>query len=305
MESLLVITNSGAGTADEESLAAALEVLRAEAEVEVAATSSPDELDAVLGGARGRTVVVAGGDGSLHAVVQALHRRGELGDTTLGLLPLGTGNDFARSVGLPLDAVEAAEALTRSTAHPVDLVVADDGTVVVNHVHLGAGAEASKVGAEWKERLGRIGVGRVNLGKLGYPIGVAQSALDTAPVRVRIEVDGEEIADEEVLMVALGNGASVGGGAELTPDADVSDGRIDVLVSTATGPLARVGYAAQLARGTHEDRDDVTLLHGCEVRVSGEEFWTSADGEISGPHTTRSWRLEAGALTMLLPNVAP
>ncbi|GGD08091.1 diacylglycerol/lipid kinase family protein [Nocardioides daphniae] len=300
MERLLVITNSGAGTADEENLEAALEVLRDAYEVEVVATSSLDELDDALGRAGGRTVVVAGGDGSLHAVVQTLHDRGELSGATLGLLPLGTGNDFARGVELPLEADAAARALVAATARPVDLVVADDGTVVVNNVHLGAGAQAARYGAELKEKLGEAGVGKVNLGKLGYPLGAIKAAA-TEPVRVRIEVDGQTVSDEEVLMVALGNGASVGGGAELTPDADVSDGRIDVMVSTATGPLARVAYVAALARGAHPERDDVSYLHGQSVRITGEKFWTSADGELSGPHTERSWRLERAAFRMLLP----
>ena len=69
---MLVITNADAGTADEERLAEALAVLREEASVEVAKTSNPGELDGVLHRAGGRTVVVAGGDGSLHAVVAAL-----------------------------------------------------------------------------------------------------------------------------------------------------------------------------------------------------------------------------------------
>ena len=73
MRSLLVITNADAGTSDEERLAEALAVLREKASVEVAKTSNPGELDGVLHRAGGRTVVVAGGDGSLHAVVTALH----------------------------------------------------------------------------------------------------------------------------------------------------------------------------------------------------------------------------------------
>lgn len=301
MDPLLVITNSGAGTSDEESLAAALSVLRSETDVEVVETGTPEELDDVLRRVEGRTVVVAGGDGSLHAVAQSLHRLGMLAESTLGLLPLGTGNDFARSVELPLEAVDAAQVLCAGSARPVDLIVTDDDTVVVNSVHLGAGVEASKVGAEWKEKLGDVGIGKVHLGKLGYPIGALATGLDVSPTRVRIAVDGEEVADEEVLMVALGNGTSVGGGAVLTPGADVSDGRIDVMVSTANGPLQRLAYAADIARGKHPERDDVSYLHGCEVRVSGEEFWTSADGEISGPHTDRTWRLVTGAFRMVLP----
>ena len=103
MDPLLVITNSDAGTADQASLDLALTILRASASVEVAATRDPGELDGVLHRAGSRRIVVAGGDGSLHAVVAALHRRNELTGKTLALLPLGTGNDFARGTGIPLD----------------------------------------------------------------------------------------------------------------------------------------------------------------------------------------------------------
>src|SRR6188768_3294406 len=108
MDPLLVITNKDAGTADQETLEVALEILRARTSVEVAATSDPGELDGVLQRAGSRRIVVAGGDGSLHAVVSALHRRHELDGAVVGLLPMGTGNDFARSLGIPLDPEEAA-----------------------------------------------------------------------------------------------------------------------------------------------------------------------------------------------------
>lgn len=306
MRSLLVIKNSGAGTSDDESIEAALEVWRGStevAEIEVCATAGPEELDDVLAGADGRTVVVAGGDGSLHAVVAALHRSGALAESTLALLPLGTGNDFARTLEIPLEPVEAAKVVIAGAPRKVDLLVDETGGIVVNHVHVGAGAEASKMGAVWKERLGSIGAGKVNLGKLGYPIGAIQAAVSSVPFKLRVEIDGKVVTttDDPVLMVSLGNGTSVGGGAELTPDADASDGSIDVMVALPEGALATLAYAADVARGEHAERDDVVYLQGCEVKVSGEEFWASADGEIYGPETSRTWRLERHAYAILLP----
>lgn len=306
MRSLLVIKNSGAGTHDEESLEAALEVWRGSvdvAEVEVCGTSSPEELDDVLAGVDGRTVVVAGGDGSLHAVVAALYRSGALADVPLALLPLGTGNDFARSLGIPLEPADAARVVLDGSPRAIDLLVDETGGIVVNNVHVGAGAEASKMGAVWKERLGSIGAGKVNLGKLGYPIGAAQAAISSVPFNLRVEIDGKVVTttDDPVLMVSLGNGTSVGGGTQLTPDADSSDGSIDVMVALPDGALATMAYAADVARGEHADRDDVLYLQGCEVTVSGEEFWASADGEIYGPETSRTWHVQRGAYRMLLP----
>jgi len=303
VRSLLVITNAEAGTSDEARLAQALDVLRDKASVEVAKTSNPGELDGVLHRAGGRTVVVAGGDGSLHAVVTALHKRRELDQATLALLPMGTGNDFARGNDIPLDVEDAARLVLSGEPRPVDLIVDETGNVVVNNVHVGVGAQASRKGHKWKSRLGAVGVGKANLGKLGYPIGALLSAFHPPAWRLHVEVDGEVVndVDRPVLMVAIGNGAKVGGGTDVNPDADTEDGLLDVMISRSVGPSAKLGYVLRLRKGEHDERDDVLTLRGKSVKVSGDEFWLSADGEISGPERTRSWRLERGAYTMILP----
>ena len=303
MDPLLVITNRDAGTSDEESLAAALDVLRARTSVEVQATGDPGELDGVLHRAGSRRIVVAGGDGSLHAVIACLYKRHDLGRNVLGLLPLGTGNDFARGVGVPLDVVEAARVLLDGTPTPLDLIVDEVGQVAVNSVHVGSGAQASRRAHRWKERLGSVGVGKVNLGKLGYPIGAAITAWNPPVLRLRVEVDGEVVndLDRQVLQVAVGNGSSVGGGTELTPDAEPGDGQLDVMISRATGPLARLLYAARMGFATHHERDDVDYLRATTVSVTGEQFYCSADGEIYGPERHRTWRVEPAAYSMMLP----
>jgi diacylglycerol kinase (ATP) len=297
VDPLLVITNSEAGTADEERLDVALAVLREKASVEVAATANPGELDGVLHRAGSRRIVVAGGDGSLHAVIAALHRRRELESSVLGLLPMGTGNDFARGVGVPLEIEDAAALVLTGTPRPMDLLVDEVGEIVVNNVHVGAGAEASRYGAVWKKRLGKVG-----LGKVGYPIGAAMTAVNPPTVRLRVEIDGSVVSDvsEPVLQVAIGNGPSVGGGTRLTPEADPGDGQVDVLISRSTGPLARMLYGLHLGFATHHHREDVTYLRGERVSVSGGQFWCSADGEIYGPERQRTWRLETAAYSMVL-----
>jgi diacylglycerol kinase family enzyme len=300
---MLVITNSDAGTADREALDAALSVLREHGEVDVCATSSPEELDDALAVLGERRLVVVGGDGSIHAVIGALHRTGQLGGAVVALVPLGTGNDFARTLGLPLDPAEAALVAATGELYPADVVVDDAGEVTVNSVHVGAGADAGAKGARWKERLGSVGVGKVNLGRLGYPIGALQTALKPPALRLRVEVDGEVVMDidHHTLMVALGNGASVGGGTELTPDATPHDGLVDVLVATPVGALARLGYALRLPFGRHEEHSDVFIVRGREVRISGSAFDCNSDGEIDGPVRDRSWRVLASAYTVVRP----
>jgi diacylglycerol kinase (ATP) len=293
VDPLLLITNSDAGTNDAENVDEALAVLREAADVEVCSTSNQGELDGVLHRRGGRRLVVAGGDGSLHAVVAALHRRNQLAGTVLGLIPLGTGNDFARGAGIPLDPEEAARLVVAGQVRPVDLIVDCAGEVVVNNVHIGVGAQASRKAARWKRRLGRP----------GYGVGAALASVNPPFVRLRIEVDGAVVADLDrpILQASLGNGSHVGGGTELTPEADPEDGTVDVMVSFAVGPLSRFGYVLGLRKGEHHQRDDVLYLRGSTVSVSGQSFYCSADGELYGPERNRTWRVERGAFSMSLP----
>ena len=304
MDPLLVITNKDAGTADQETLEVALEILRARTSVEVAATSDPGELDGVLQRAGSRRIVVAGGDGSLHAVMSVLHRRNQLGSAVVALLPLGTGNDFARGVGIPLDIGDAARLVVDGEVRETDLIVDEVGEIVVNNVHVGAGAEASRKGSKWKTRLGSIGIGKLNLGRLGYPIGAVQSAFNHAELHLRVEIDGKVVndLDRPVLMVAIGNGANIGGGTEVTPHADPESGSVDVMVSRAVSPLAKLSYTMKMAReGSHLEHPDVDYHRGQTVSVSGEAFYCSADGEIYGPERQRSWHVQPGAYRFVLP----
>lgn len=303
MDPLLVITNAEAGTTDAESLSRALAVLREHASVEVHSTGNPGELDSVLHRAGARRIVVAGGDGSLHAVVAALHRRNELKSAVLALLPLGTGNDFARGVGLPLDIEAAAQVALHGRVVSMDVLVDELGEVVVNAVHVGAGAQASRRAHRWKERLGRVGPGSLNLGRLGYPIGALLTAWRPPVLRLRVQVDDEVVndLDRPVLMVAVGNGPSVGGGTELTPEAEPADGQLDVLVSRAVTPRQRWLYGIRLGLGRHHRASGSSYRRGSQVSIAGGPFWVSVDGEIAGPERQRTWRVETGAYSLVLP----
>lgn len=278
---MLVIANADAGTA--EGLDDVLEVL----DCEVARTESPEELDEVV--RRDRFLVVAGGDGSLHAVVAALHRADLLGSTTIGLVPLGTGNDFARGAGIPLEPVEAARLVLDGSPRPVDLLLDDSGAVVVNNVHVGAGAEAARAARPWKKALG----------PLGYVVGAAITAVRPPTLRLRVTVDGDVVSDRSTLQVAVGNAPYVGGGTSLTPEADPSDGQLDVMLSYALSPVARAAYALRLRKGEHHHGEDVRYLRGTSVTIEGEPFHLSADGEISGPLIRRTWTVRPGAVSIV------
>lgn len=291
---LLVVTNAAAGGTDEAQVTAALDVLRRATDVRREVCAEPGDLDRVLDDLGERTLVVVGGDGSVHTAVAALHTRGELSATRpLGLVPLGTGNDLARTLGIPLDPAEAARAFLSGRPRALDLVVDDGGGVVVNAVHLGVGAEAAEKAAALKDRLG----------KAAYAVGSVAAGAGAGGWALRVSVDGAAVhVDDEVLMVGVANGRTIGGGAPLAPDASPDDGLVDVVVVTSTGPLARLGFAVALREGDHVERDDVLVVRGRDVTVTGEAFPLNADGELDGPVTSRRWTVQPGAWAVVVPS---
>ncbi len=303
MDRLLVVVNRAAGTTDDDSVDAALTALRAGADMSVAATSGEEELLRAVAGRGDRRLVVVGGDGSVHAAVRALDRVGALDPgEAIGIIPRGTGNDLARTLGLPQDPAEAASVVLTGVSRPLDLLRDDAGGVVVNAVHVGVGASAGAEAARFKERLGTA----------AFPLGAAIAGLTGSGVPLRVEVDGRVAglgaggwtADghTDVLMLAVCTGRTIGGGTPLAPEALPDDGLADVVVCTATGPVARAAFAAALLTGGHVDRDDVLVTRGREVTFSGPPVDLNADGELRSGVTSRTWRVQPHAWSVLVPS---
>ncbi|GAA1803347.1 lipid kinase [Planosporangium flavigriseum] len=294
---MLVVTNELAGRTEAEAVNEVTAELGGESAVEVITCRQDSDLESLLDRRAGRTVVVVGGDGSLHTLLRHLWRRGEAADCTVGLVPLGTGNDFARGVGIPLDHREAARLVRTGQPRPVDLIVDDTDGVTVNAVHVGAGAEAAMLARPWKRRLRTA----------AFPLGAIAAGFSVDGWRLRIEVDGKLVTSgkRKVLMAGLSNAPSIAGGsAQLGPGADPTDGQIEITVSLATGRLARLGYSLALLRGRHPERSDVINLSGTTATISGSPFHVNADGELNGPVRRREWRVVPGAWRCVLPDVA-
>lgn len=296
MKPLLAIANADAGTADAESVESVVAALRDDFDVDLVTTSNPEDLaDALSGHPDVDIVAVLGGDGSLHAIVSALRSAGRLADVVIGLVPLGTGNDFAATLGLPDDSMQAAQVIVTGHTRDIDLIVDGHDDVVINAAHIGIGADAAVAAKPWKERLGSI----------GYAIGAVLTGLrglSTPGAHLEIRVDGEMLPrTEPVIQVAVGNGRFVGGGAPLLPQANPSDGKLDLSIAYTESPRRRIAYAWSIRRGDHHRRDDVVYLRGTEVKVRGDALACTSDGELSPPEREHSWRLEQAALTMYVP----
>lgn len=283
---VLLVNQAAGGSADAVIDAAAERLRAAGSEVEIRACGAPSDVDGAIETLAGRTLVVCGGDGSLHVTIARL-RAAERLDATVGLLPLGTGNDFARAVGLPLDDPAAAVGhLLATDPRPMDLIVEDGGRTCVNALHLGLGASAAAKADSLKE----------SLSDLAYPVGALLAGATDNGTEIEVRVDGRPFTDGPTLLVAICNGTGFGGGARIAPDADPADGYLDVVVVQATGPLERGAFGLALQRGTHLERDDVHLVRGHEVTVRGARLRDDVDGELGEPRDEpRTWRIEAGA----------
>jgi YegS/Rv2252/BmrU family lipid kinase len=216
----------------------------------------------------GRTVVTLSGDGVLGAVAGALR---EVPGAVLGVLPGGKGNDFARAVGIPLDAAEACEVVARGRARAVDLGDAD-GHTFVGIASLGFDSDANRFADALPARLGRA----------VYVIGGMRALMRWRPAGFEVDVDGERVAFRGWTVAAANSGVH-GGGMLLAPGARLDDGRLDVVLLSATGRGRFVSALPKVYRGTHVDESFVHVLRGAEVRVSADRAFTVyADGEPVG-----------------------
>lgn len=239
-------------------------------------------------------IVVAGGDGTIHTVLAEMHGRGLLRrDQPVGVIPMGTGNDLSRGRGIPLEPIEAAGLVLTGVPRAMDLVVDDQGLIVVNAAHIGVGARAAELADSAKD----------TLGSLGYLVGAALAGAGSRgwPMRVVLDDTTLSAGEDSLLMVGLAVGRTIGGGTPLAPDARPEDGLVDVVVVGATGPLERAAFATSMRSGMHVTRPDVQVLRGRCVRVQAQDAPLNVDGELVGSTGTRQWHVEHLVWSLVVP----
>ena len=235
-------------------------------------------------------LVAVGGDGTLHEVVNGMLADGKVINphATLGLIPGGTGSDFARSAALPLAMLAAARSLARSAGtRPIDVAEAiwraagkEERRYFVNVAGMGFDAEV----IERTERRGKWG-----RGTLPYLAALAATALRYRNKDVTLRVDGKQVRGR-MHSVIICNGRYFGGGMCIAPNARFDDGQLDVIVLGDFGPLATLWHAPKVYRGAHLALSRVSEYHGRTVTVESEQrMLIEADGELlgAGPATFR------------------
>ncbi|MDA3919595.1 MAG: lipid kinase [Salinisphaera sp.] len=231
-------------------------------------------------------IVLGGGDGTLNLAARAVMDA----DKPMAVLPLGTANDFARTLLIPGDLQGACANVVNGVAHQVDLGQCNDVNFV-NVASIGLAVRASEYRSDAAKKW---------LGALGYASNVFQAVRDTRPFGADLRVDGKRQRLHSI-QIAVGNGRYFGGGMAVTSEAAIDDGRLDVY-SLKPQPLwSLVGSLPGLVRGPDKSMQDVQLFEGTEFHITTDRpMDINTDGEIL-TRTPATFRVLPGALTVKVP----
>ena len=209
--------------------------------------------------ARGDVVVSVGGDGMLSSLAGAVSASGG----TLGVLPAGRGNDFARMLGLPDSPEQQARLLLEGDVRRVDLVAwTAPGSAprrVAGSVYCGIDARAGEI-VDRAHRLPK---------KLQYPYAALRAMATYRPARFRVTVDGET-REYAAANVVVANSAYYGKGMKIAPSAALDDGLLEVVIIEAASRLSLMRSLPKVYDGRHVSLPEVTMLRGRRIEIAAE-----------------------------------
>jgi diacylglycerol kinase (ATP) len=215
---------------------------------------------------------VAGGDGTVNEAINGLSGAGALGRVTVGILPFGTGNDFAATLGIPTEPDEALAVLFAGREIRSDLGRVN-GRVFVN---TSGGGFIGEVSVAVTPQLKTVA------GRLAYLIGGAQVLLEFEPVDTTITIQPGAVRIRKALYAfAVCNSRLIGGGRLIAPDALIDDGLLDVCLIDAMSALEFVALARKVAQGEHVSDPRVSYFQASAVDIEmAREVNVNTDGEV-------------------------
>ncbi len=216
-------------------------------------------------------IVAAGGDGAISEVVNGMVGEQDRAGATLGVIPLGSANDYAYQLGIPTD-LEAACKLLTAAEHVRTLDLGrTNGRVFMNDVTMGLGAQVNVEAAKIKRLRGDA----------IYIAGAMKAILKGRWPLARLEWDGGKMAKKRILLVYAGIGYRTGGVYFLTPDARQDDGLLDFAVADARSRLAVMRLLPRTFKGTHVDAPGVLMGRCTWMHIESDDpVPVLVDGEL-------------------------
>jgi YegS/Rv2252/BmrU family lipid kinase len=299
MPSILVIYNpiAGRGRVKKHWPEVQQGLIDAGIEFDVVTTSAP--LDAVKlaekAATKYSTVVAVGGDGTVHEVVNGLLRASSEGETiTLGVVPLGNGDDFAKMIPPQTTIGEkvfdwhvAIEKIAKGHTKMFDIgrmsgdkLHSEQGNkphYFMNGMDIGFGAQAA---------LNFTKVPIFLTGMAAYLAAIMKTLVDYHIPKVTIQIDNQEAFEQSTTMTAITNGRCFGSGFWVCPEAQIDDGLLDVMVTQSVGRLKIMRLIPKIMKGTHVNEPILKSYRARRVYIKAQQpFVVEADGEIPYPKT--------------------
>lgn len=272
----VVILNPASGSVDETDTLTA-QIRAALPDAEILLPDAPGEACRLAASAAGEgiaTVIAAGGDGTLNEVLNGLEEA--FGRVRLGLLPLGTGNDFARSLKLP-DEVDAALAiLAAGHTRRVD-VLRLEGATKRHALNVSAGGFSGTVNEKLTDEL------KGTWGPLSYIRGFVEALPELADYHTEIVLDDDERIEVPAYNIVVANGGWVAKGLPIAPEAKIDDGLADLVLIPAASIAQLAVLAPKILLGSHLTSDLVLFRRARKIMVKTDPPMTfNTDGEWFG-----------------------
>lgn len=273
-ERMMILWNPAAGSAEKATWLQS--ELESRAACSIRTVGSRDEImrQVEQAAAQGYDLIVAaGGDGTVNAVVNGLAETGS--ELPLAILPLGTGNDLARTLAIPEDPQDAVELLTVGQVRRIDRVRVESESRRVYYVNMGSAGFSGEV-LEWTtEEVKKW------WGGLAYLRGAVEMMGDMKSYQCLISLDGEPVIVEKLLNVVLANGRTTSRGMLLAPRANPEDGLLEVLLIRADGIADLALLASQYFAGRHLESDIVIYRQASRVQIQADPPMAfSLDGDL-------------------------
>jgi diacylglycerol kinase (ATP) len=269
-----IILNPKAGTAEQANVIHHAVAERSELTLwETTGPGQARELAATAVRAGVDLIVAAGGDGTINEVVNGLAPN--FAQARLGILPLGTGNDLARTLALPTELQMALPLLTTGVAHSLDLMKIETAHQVVYGINVAAGGFTGQMNELLTEEM------KVSWGPLAYLRGAVSVLPNLTEYETSVSYDDGSAERLDALNIIVANGRTAAGGLVVAPTANPEDGLLDVVIIKSGSLLDVAGAAARLVVGNYLDSDQV--LHRQARRVSVRSrpgMWFNVDGEL-------------------------